>query len=57
MKWTYLLWGLLLGFAPLLLGLAAAEVDPHGSAAQLPWFAMITIPIGLMGGLLLALFS
>ena len=51
------MWGLLLGFAPLLLGIAAAEVDPHGPAAQLPWFAMITIPVGLLAGLLLALFS
>lgn len=57
MQWKYLLWGLLIGLAPFLLGIAAAEVDPHGAAAQLPWFTMVTLPVGLAIGILLTIFA
>lgn len=57
MKWVYLLWGILFGLAPLVVGLAAAEVDPHGAAAQMPWYVYYTMPVGLAGGLLLALMA
>lgn len=51
------MWGFLFGLAPLVIGLAAAEVDPHGAAAQMPWYVYYTMPVGLAGGLLLALFA
>lgn len=57
MKWLYLLWGILFGIAPLLIGLVAAEVDPHGAAAQMPWYIFYTMPAGFGLGLLLALFA
>jgi hypothetical protein len=57
MKWSFLLWGILFGFAPLLVGIAAAEVDPHGAAAQLPWFTFYTLPAGLAIGILLTIFA
>ena len=57
MKWLYLLWGVLFGIAPLLIGLVAAEVDPHGAAAQMTWYVYYTMPVGLVLGLLLALLA
>lgn len=57
MKLAYLLYGFLAGLTPLIIGLMAASVDPHGAAAQLPWFTMVTLPAGTIIGLLLAIFS
>jgi hypothetical protein len=53
MKPQYLFYGILAGLAPLIIGMMAAMVDPHGDAAQLPWFAMVTAPAGLLVGLIL----
>jgi hypothetical protein len=57
MKWSFLLWGILFGIAPLVIGVVAAEVDPHGAAAQMPWYVYYTMPVGLGLGLLLALLA
>lgn len=57
MKLAYLLYGFLAGLTPLIIGLMAASVDPHGAAAQLPWFTMVTLPAGMIIGFLLSLFA
>ena len=57
MNFKWLIYGLVLGLLPLAVGLGAATVDPHGDAAQLPWFTMVTLPAGLVLGLLLSIFS
>lgn len=53
MKPQYLFYGILIGLAPLIIGMMAAMVDPHGDAAQLPWFSMVTAPAGFLVGLIL----
>jgi hypothetical protein len=57
MKWAYLLYGILAGLLPFAIGVVAAEMDPHGAAAQLPWLTMVTLPAGLLVGLLAAVFG
>ena len=57
MNFKWLIYGLVLGLLPLAVGIGAATVDPHGDAAQLPWFTMVTLPVGLILGLLLSIFS
>lgn len=56
MKWTYLLYGIVAGISPLVIGLMAAEVDPRSAAAQLPWFTIVTLPSGVVLGLIAAIF-
>lgn len=51
MKPIYLLYGLIIGLLPFAVGLAAAEVAPHSGAAQLPWLTMVSLPLGVIGGL------
>jgi hypothetical protein len=57
MKPQYLLYGILAGLLPFILGIVAGEVAPHSEAAQLPWFAIISLPLGAGVGLILALFA
>jgi hypothetical protein len=57
MKWAYLLYGIMIGLSPLVIGLMAASVAPHGAAAQLPWLTMVTLPAGAVLGLLAAVFG
>jgi hypothetical protein len=57
MKPQYLLYGILAGLVPFILGIVAGEVAPHSEAAQLPWFAIISLPLGAGVGLLMALFA
>jgi hypothetical protein len=57
MKWVYLLYGIMIGLSPLVIGLMAASVAPHGAAAQLPWLTMVTLPAGTVLGLLAAVFG
>jgi hypothetical protein len=56
MKWFYLLYGILVGLLPFAIGITAAEIDPHGAAAQLPWLTMVTLPAGTVLGLVAAVF-
>lgn len=53
MKPVYLLYGIVLGLLPLVLGLVAEPVDPHGWPSVLPWFVFYTLPVGAIGGLIL----
>jgi hypothetical protein len=57
MNFKWLIYGLVLGLLPLAVGLGAGAVDPHGDAAQLPWFTMVTLPAGLILGFFMSLFS
>jgi hypothetical protein len=57
MKGIYVLYGIIAGLVPFALGIMAAEIAPHSAAAQLPWFTMITLPVGAIGGLILAFTS
>lgn len=57
MKSQFLLYGLIIGLLPFAIGLVAAEAAPHSAAAQLPWLTMVTLPAGLVIGLLLALYA
>jgi hypothetical protein len=57
MKSQFLLYGLIIGLLPFAIGIVAAEAAPHSSAAQLPWLTMVTLPAGLVIGLLLAVFA
>ena len=52
-----MLYGIIAGLVPFALGIMAAEIAPHSAAAQLPWFTMITLPVGAIGGLILAFTS
>lgn len=49
-------YAIIIGLLPLLFGIVAGEVAPHSDAAQLPWFTMVTLPISVVVGLILALF-
>jgi hypothetical protein len=57
MKIQYLFYGILVGLLPFILGVVAGGLAPHSEAAQLPWFAIISLPLGAGVGLLMALFS
>jgi hypothetical protein len=57
MKLMWILYGLLLGLAPLLVGVAASEVDPHGWPSVLPWFTIATLPTGFLLGLFMAFYA
>jgi hypothetical protein len=57
MKLQYLLYGILAGLLPFVLGIMAEEVAPHSAAAQLPWLSIISLPLGAGVGLILALFA
>jgi hypothetical protein len=57
MKPIYILYGLLIGLAPLAIGILGSTVDPHGWPSVLPWITMLTLPAGVFLGVLLALFS
>jgi hypothetical protein len=56
MKLQYLLYGILVGLLPFILGIMAEGVAPHSAAAQLPWLSIILLPLGTLVGLILALF-
>ena len=49
-------YAIIIGLLPFLLGIVAGEVAPHSDAAQLPWFTMVTLPLAVIVGALLALF-
>jgi hypothetical protein len=55
MKTAYFLYGLMLGLAPLFLGILAAMIAPHSDMAYWPWFAMVTAPAGALLGFLAAI--
>lgn len=57
MKPQYLLYGILAGLVPFVIGVMAEEVAPHSAAAQLPWLSIISLPLGAGVGLILALFA
>lgn len=57
MKLQYLLYGLLAGLLPFIIGMVAEEIAPHSAAAQLPWLSIIALPLGACVGLILALFA
>ena len=57
MKLQYLLYGLLAGLLPFIIGVVAEEIAPHSAAAQLPWLSIIALPLGACVGLILALFA
>jgi hypothetical protein len=56
MKSQYIFYGLLIGLLPFAIGMVAAEAAPHSAAAQLPWLTMVTLPTGLLIGVVVALF-
>ena len=49
-------YSVILGLLPFLLGIVAGEIAPHSDAAQLPWFTIVTLPLGVVVGVVLALF-
>ena len=57
MKLQYLLYGILAGLVPFVIGVVAEEVAPHSAAAQLPWLSIISLPLGAGVGLILSLFA
>jgi hypothetical protein len=57
MNYQYILYGLVIGLTPLIVGLMIAKVAPHSPGAQLPWLTMVSLPIGLLGGIAAALFT
>lgn len=57
MKPQYLLYCILAGLVPFILGIMAEEVAPHSAAAQLPWLSIISLPLGAGVGLIMAMFS
>jgi hypothetical protein len=57
MKSQYILYGLLIGLLPFAIGMVAAEAAPHSAAAQLPWLTMVTLPAGLLIGVVAGAFA
>jgi hypothetical protein len=45
------------GLLPFLLGIVAGEVAPHSAAAQMPWYTIVTLPLAVLVGAVLALFG
>lgn len=50
-------YAVIVGLLPFLIGIVAGEVAPHSDAAQLPWFSVVTLPLAVVVGLVLALFA
>jgi hypothetical protein len=57
MKLAYLLYAVLIGLSPLLVGEMVAQVDPHSPWAYIPWYALVTLPIATLVGLVLAVLA
>lgn len=57
MRTEYLLYGLLLGFLPLLITEVAVAIDPESPWAYSAWYIFLTLPLGLFVGTLLAFSS
>ena len=49
-------YSVIIGLLPFLFGIIASEIAPHSDAAQLPWFTIVTLPLSVIIGLVLALF-
>lgn len=49
-------YSVIIGLLPFLLGIVAGEIAPHSDAAQLPWFTIVTLPLSVVVGVVLALF-
>lgn len=49
-------YSVIVGLLPFLLGIVAGEIAPHSDAAQLPWFTIVTLPLAIIVGIVLALF-
>jgi hypothetical protein len=49
-------YSVIIGLLPFLLGIVAGEIAPHSDAAQLPWFTIVTLPLSVIVGIVLALF-
>jgi len=50
-------YSVIVGLLPFLLGIVAGEIAPHSDAAQLPWFTIVTLPLAIIVGIVLALFA
>jgi hypothetical protein len=57
MRSEYILYGILLGFLPLLITEIVASIDPESPWAYSAWYVFITLPLGLFVGTLLAFSS
>ena len=55
MKPIYLLYAVLIGLSPLIVGELVAQVDPHSPYAYIPWYTFLTLPISIILGLTLAI--
>jgi hypothetical protein len=57
MKPLYLLYAVLIGLSPLVLGEMVAQVDPHSPWAYIPWYTIVTLPVAVVIGFAFALMS
>jgi hypothetical protein len=55
MKSIYLLYAILIGLSPLIVGEMVAQVDPHSPWAYVPWYTIVTLPVAVILGLTLAI--
>jgi hypothetical protein len=53
----FLLYGILLGFLPLVITEIAAAIDPESPWAYSAWYVFVTLPLGLFVGIFLAFSS
>ena len=51
----YLLYAVLIGLSPLIVGEMVAQVDPQSPWAYVPWYTIVTLPISIILGLVLAI--
>ena len=56
MRSDLFVYAVIIGLLPFLLGIVAGEIAPHSDAAQLPWFTIVTLPLAVIIGAVLALF-
>jgi hypothetical protein len=49
-------YAIIVGLLPFFFGIVAGEVAPHSGAAQLPWLTIVTLPLAVVVGAVLALF-
>ena len=49
----YLLYAVLIGLSPLIVGELVAQVDPYSPYAYIPWYTFLTLPVAVILGLTL----
>jgi hypothetical protein len=54
MRPEFLLYGILLGFLPLVITEVVAAIDPESPWAYSAWYVFLTLPLGLFVGTFLA---